>query len=152
MKISPWLVLVILSLLITACNGASDQTTPSPQPSATLSQPGVNTTQAPDVLETINAYLDAWEDEDYPVMYQLLTSISQDAITEEQFERVLDSLNGLPEPGTHEWERTVDNMRFDLENDFGLSKMVQGVRDRFKKEGRNFEEEFEEWKKKNGRE
>ena len=73
-------------------------------------------------------------------------------VSEEQFEKVLDSLKGLPEPGTHEWERTVDNMRFDLENDFGLSKMVQGVRDRFKKEGRNFEEEFEEWKKKNGRE
>ena len=68
-------------------------------------------------------------------------------ITEEQFEKVLDSLKGLPEPGTHEWERTVDNMRYDLENNFGLSKMVHGVQERFKAEGRDFDKEFEEWKK-----
>lgn len=70
-------------------------------------------------------------------------------VTEEQFEEVLDSLKGLPEPGTYEWEKTVDNMRADLDSNFALSKMVQHVQDQFKKEGRNFEEEFEVWKKNN---
>jgi hypothetical protein len=52
----------------------------------------------------------------------------------------------MPKPGTPEWEREVDIMRADLESDFALSKMVQRVRDRFKKEGRDFEKEFEKWK------
>ncbi len=88
MKKSHWLILAILILLTAACNGTSDQPTPSPQASPTLSQPGVNSTQAPDVLETIRTYLDAWENEDYPLMYSLLTSISQDAISEERFEEI----------------------------------------------------------------
>lgn len=67
-------------------------------------------------------------------------------ITEEQFQNVLDSLEALPEPGTPEWETTVDNMRQDLESDFALPKMVQHVRDQFKKDGRNFDEEFKKWK------
>jgi hypothetical protein len=67
-------------------------------------------------------------------------------VTEEQFEKVLDSLNSLPEPGTAEWEKTVDNMRADLESDFALSKMVHHVQEQFKKDGRNFNEEFEKWK------
>lgn len=68
-------------------------------------------------------------------------------VSEEKFQNVLDSIADLPEPGTAEWERTADNMRADLDSNFALSKMVQHVRDRFKKEGRDFEKEFEEWKK-----
>ena len=88
MKKSHWLILALLSLLIAACNGAPDQPTPSQQALPTLSQPGINTTQAPDVLETIRTYLAAWENEDYSLMYSLLTSISQDAISEERFEEI----------------------------------------------------------------
>jgi penicillin-binding protein 2 len=88
MNKSNWLFLAVLTFLLAACNGAATQATPSPQASPTLSQPGINTTQAPDVLETIHAYLNAWEDEDYTLMYSLLTSISQDAISEERFEEI----------------------------------------------------------------
>jgi penicillin-binding protein 2 len=40
----------------------------------------------PDVQSTSQAFLQAWKDEDYPKMYGLLTSISQDAISEADFE------------------------------------------------------------------
>jgi penicillin-binding protein 2 len=79
-------ILFLISVFLVACNG-SGQSTPTLQATATLSQPGVNTTQAPDVVDTIRAYLEAWENEDYASMYSMLTSISQDAITVEQFEQ-----------------------------------------------------------------
>jgi penicillin-binding protein 2 len=88
MKKSHWLILAILTILMAACNGATDEPTPTPQAPPTLSQPGVNTTQTPDVLETIRTYLNAWENEDYSLMYSLLTAISQDAISEERFEEI----------------------------------------------------------------
>ena len=86
MKISVWLSFILLISFLVACGGPADQPTPSPQATATLSQPGINTTQAPDVKETVRAYLDAWENEDYAAMYQLLTPFSRDAITTEEFE------------------------------------------------------------------
>ena len=42
-------------------------------------------TPIPDVKTTARAYLDAWKAEDYAGMYDLLTSISQDALSEEEF-------------------------------------------------------------------
>lgn len=92
MKFWVWLSLTLLLSFLAACNGPADQPTPSPQATPTLSQPGINTTQAPDVKETVRAYLDAWKDEDYTAMYQLLTPFSQDAITQEQFEEVYRSV------------------------------------------------------------
>jgi penicillin-binding protein 2 len=88
MKKSHWLILAILTIIMAACNGAAVEPTPSPEATPTLSQPGVNTTQTPDVLETIRTYLNAWKNEDYSLMYSLLTSISQDAISEERFEEI----------------------------------------------------------------
>lgn len=94
MKRPQWLILAILLTFLVACNGSSSQPTPSPQASPTLSQPGVNTTQAPDVTPTVRAFLDAWENEDYALMYSMLTSFSQDAISEEQFEEIYREVAG----------------------------------------------------------
>lgn len=91
MKKSIWIILLLICISLAACNGSS-QTSPTPQATPTLSQPGVNTTQAPDVVDTVRAYLDAWEDEDYASMYSMLTSISKDAITEQQFEEIYRSI------------------------------------------------------------
>ncbi len=41
----------------------------------------------PDVKLTAQAYLDAWKAEDYGSMYALLTSLSRDAISQEEFTR-----------------------------------------------------------------
>ncbi|MBE9473617.1 MAG: hypothetical protein IMY85_01905, partial [Chloroflexi bacterium] len=94
MKKSCWLIIAIFTLLLAACNGGSNQPTPTTAVSPTLSQPGINTTQAPDVKEAVRTYLDAWENEDYTLMYGMLTSISQDAISAEQFEEIYREVAG----------------------------------------------------------
>jgi hypothetical protein len=45
----------------------------------------------------------------------------------------------------------LDFMRQDLENNFALSRMIDGVRDRLESEGKDFDAEFEKWKKENGK-
>ena len=83
--------LIILSLLVVslaACSGGTSSATPTMEVTPTLSQPGINTTQAPDVNKTVRKYLDAWENEDYALMYSMLTSLSKDAVNQEQFENI----------------------------------------------------------------
>ena len=46
-------------------------------------------------------------------------------------------------------EKDIAFMREDLANDMGLSKFIQATRDRFKEAGRDFDEEFKEWKEEN---
>jgi len=46
----------------------------------------IETVNIPDVRAVGVAYLDAWKSEDYPTMYALLTSISKDAISAQEFE------------------------------------------------------------------
>ena len=79
------LILSVLIISLAACNGGANPATPTTQVLPTLSQPSINTTQSPDVNKIVRKYLDAWENEDYVQMYGMLTSISKDAITEEQF-------------------------------------------------------------------
>ena len=79
------LILSVLIISLAACNGGANPAIPTTQVLPTLSQPSINTTQSPDVNKTVRKYLDAWENEDYVQMYGMLTSISKDAITEEQF-------------------------------------------------------------------
>jgi hypothetical protein len=54
----------------------------------------------------------------------------------------------MPIPGSAEYERMVDFMRADLENDMAYSKIIKAARDRLQSEGRNFDEEFKQWKEK----
>jgi len=87
MKIFQFSILILIAILITGCN-ASDPTvesTPSSTATPTLPQPEVNTTQAPDAAAAAQAYLVAWKAEDYAAMYGMLTPVSQDAISEEDF-------------------------------------------------------------------
>ena len=53
----------------------------------------------------------------------------------------------IPEPGTDEWEHMADFMRADLENDMAYSKIIQKGREIVEADGRDFDEEFEKWKK-----
>lgn len=82
------IVLTILAVSLVACNGGTNPVTPTIAQTPTLSQPGINTTQAPDVNRTVRRYLDAWQNEDYALMYSMLTSLSRDALSEEEFEAV----------------------------------------------------------------
>lgn len=83
-----WSGLLLLALFLTGCGGAGSaaDSTPTLAVTPTLPAPVVNTTQAPDTEAAARAFLEAWENEDYSAMYSMLTKVSQDAITAEQFE------------------------------------------------------------------
>ncbi len=95
MKIPRWIVLIILivfvGVFLAACNSIAPVATETPSPAATetleptLPSPGEKTTSPPDPGQTVQAYLDAWKADDYASMYNMLTTISKDAITEEEF-------------------------------------------------------------------
>lgn len=77
---------ILAAILLAACQGNTKKATPTQQITPTLPNPAVSSTLAPDVLKTVQAYLQAWQEEDYQGMYTLLTSLSQDAISPEDFE------------------------------------------------------------------
>jgi len=53
----------------------------------------------------------------------------------------------LPEPGSKEYEDMIDFIRTDLDNNMLFSKLINNVRKSFLWQGRDFDKEFEEWKK-----
>ncbi len=81
--------LFFLVLLFTACAPLTPQPTPTNAPTMTptLGEPQIGTTPAPDPTPAARAYLDAWVREDYPSMYGMLTSLSQEAISQEKFQK-----------------------------------------------------------------
>jgi penicillin-binding protein 2 len=83
------IILTVVGLVLAACAPAAQTPTitPTDLPTPTLAEPSVQTTRPPDVLAAAQAYLDAWKQEDYAAMYNLLTPISRDAITAEEFEK-----------------------------------------------------------------
>ncbi|MFH1632487.1 MAG: penicillin-binding transpeptidase domain-containing protein [Chloroflexota bacterium] len=90
MRIYHWVILW-LCLLAVGCNSVTPSETVTPgiteTPSATfvLPTPVQKTTPVPDADDAVRAYLDAWKADDYASMYIMLTSVGQDAITEEDF-------------------------------------------------------------------
>ena len=57
----------------------------------------------------------------------------------------------MPEPGTREFENMIDFMRADLESGMQYSALEITVRKMLKLQGRDFNKEFEKWKKEKGR-
>jgi len=83
------LILFALVLMFTACTGdpaaeASEGET-TPTATATLPEPQVFRTPAPDVEGAIDSFMSAWQDEDYPAMYQVLSIEAHSAISEADF-------------------------------------------------------------------
>ena len=82
------MLLLILTLVLAACGPAATptpQVSPTPSPSPTLPAPGVRTTPAPDAEAAVRGYLEAWQRGEYEAMYSMLTAVSRDAITQEDF-------------------------------------------------------------------
>lgn len=88
MKLYRWISLLVVLFLFVSCvpgqNGGGFipgfGSTATPLPTASI-----NVTHAPDARVAMQAFLDAWKSEDYPTMYGMLTKVSQDAITQEDF-------------------------------------------------------------------
>lgn len=100
---------LLFSILILAGCGAPAEpsaTLPSsPEPTATLAEAQVQTTRVPDAQLAAKTYLDSWLAEDYESMYAMLTQLSRDAITLDDF--TARYVNVINEAALSNWEYTV---------------------------------------------
>ncbi|HSF83958.1 MAG TPA: penicillin-binding transpeptidase domain-containing protein [Anaerolineales bacterium] len=85
MRTAFWMVLILSFALISCGRSPQETVTPTASPTATLGPVEVITTSVPEARPAARRYLDAWQADDYPAMYALLTSISKDALEEEDF-------------------------------------------------------------------
>ena len=86
-----YLKMIILSFtFIFALQACANNNAPTnnagPSATPTLGQPEINTTTTPDPSLTAEAYLAAWGGQDYSKMYAMLTKLSQDSYSFEEFE------------------------------------------------------------------
>ena len=80
-KIVPLLYSILFVLALSACGQAF-----ASSPEATYQPPEVELpVNLPDAKAAARAYLDAWKREDYAGMYAMLTAVSQDAMTADEF-------------------------------------------------------------------
>ncbi len=106
------IILLVIAFVLTACgsNGGSGgiselfaTDTPIALPTA-----HVNVTPAPDARAAVGAYLDALKTGDYASMYSMLTKISQESITQDDFsKRYNDALNEMS-AGSIDYQVTAD--------------------------------------------
>lgn len=84
-----WRIAVLLVIITTGCSAATGSTPQQPaQPTTqSLPTPIIVTTRVPNPESAAKVFLDAWKAEDYPKMYSLLTPISKDAISLEDFNK-----------------------------------------------------------------
>ncbi|MCC6147366.1 MAG: hypothetical protein IT308_07345 [Anaerolineaceae bacterium] len=81
MKFKKWYLLLVITL--SACTLAGGSQTPTP--TLKLSAPQIATTSTPDIQSVAAGFLTAWQNDDYPAMYDMLTPVTRDAISLEAF-------------------------------------------------------------------
>ena len=85
---------LVLALTLAACAGAPNTPVlPVSSPEPTLPPPAMATQPPPDVDDSAAAYLQSWEDKNFEDMYKLLSPLSQDAVSLEQFMEIYVSLD-----------------------------------------------------------
>ncbi len=79
-------IIMIAVILISACNN-NTSTDAGSQATATsgLPTPQVEVTRTPDAESAAQAFLDAWSAGDYAAMYEMISGVSRDAISQEDF-------------------------------------------------------------------
>jgi penicillin-binding protein 2 len=82
-----WLVLIFMLVAVSCSYNPGSRSTPTIITTPTLGEVGISTTKVPDVKAAARAFLDAWKEDNYAGMYALLTSLSKDAITPEDFDK-----------------------------------------------------------------
>jgi len=85
---SGFVILTAFVLLVSACSPArlpSTATAPVIEATRTLRPISPTVIRPPSVEEAARSFLAAWQAEDYPAMYAMLTQVSQDALPEEKF-------------------------------------------------------------------
>lgn len=95
-KFWPWLWVALLLGWIVGCRGTESSPgtlfPPTPPPQGTLPPPQVLVTTAPEPEPTARAFFEAWTQENYQAMYQLLTQASRDAVDFEEFRQLVEHL------------------------------------------------------------
>jgi penicillin-binding protein 2 len=84
MKFLRWFNILVVLTLLSACTPGGIVAS-GPATATSLPTPQVHITSAPDVSAALNAYLDAFKAGDYNTMYGLLSKVTQDTITLEEF-------------------------------------------------------------------
>ena len=84
------LILLFLALVLAGCRAAAPQATATLPPDVSTATPVPPTetpspTPLPNVEDAVRSYLDAWREDDYDTMYAMLTPLSQDGISREDF-------------------------------------------------------------------
>ncbi len=88
--------IVILTLILTSCSGGGGGIFPTAVPTGTLPSIPVDITPAPDARAAMNTFLEGYKAENYADMYNMLSVISRETITEEDFtQRYKDALNAM---------------------------------------------------------
>lgn len=96
MKFLRWLNILALLTFISACSPGSIATILSSSTPTSLPQPIVTVDSAPDAGAALTAYLDAFKADKYNDMYGMLSKVSQDALSLEDFsKRNRDALNEM---------------------------------------------------------
>jgi penicillin-binding protein 2 len=107
MKNSRWILLILI--LTAACAPVIDAT-----PSREIQSGSIS--DAVEAQAVVEKFLSAWQTQDYPAMYASLTTLSQDAITLEEFESTYrDVASSL----------TLQTLSFDLLSAMALEKHVE---------------------------
>ncbi|MBT3338280.1 MAG: hypothetical protein HN855_03885 [Anaerolineae bacterium] len=89
-------LLVIVIILSSCSSGGVGNPFATPEPTATLRAPDVVRTPAPDARAAMTLFLEAYKVESYATMYSMLSPLSQEAITQEDFtQRYKDALNAM---------------------------------------------------------
>ena len=103
MKFLRWLNLIVIFSFLSACGGGGGGVALFPTDTP-LPTPVFNVTSAPDPNVTLQAFLDAFKADDYNTMYSLVSKVTQDTVTLEDFaRRNRDALNEMS-AGSFEYE------------------------------------------------
>ena len=95
MKFFRWLSGIVILTFLTSCGGSGNGISIFPTETP-LPQPIVTVVGAPDADAALSAYLDAFKADDYNAMYGLVSKVSQDTTTLEDFARKnRDALNEM---------------------------------------------------------
>jgi len=74
-----WVWLTLLAVALTGCGRGTGATE--------LPTPGVTSIAAPDSEQAAARFLDSWKAQDYPAMYGVLSPLTQDAVTLDDFQK-----------------------------------------------------------------
>lgn len=96
MKSLRWIHLVFIILVIAGCTSSGGPAIPGFATDTPLPPPQIGVTPAPDAQAAVTAFLEALKNDDFEIMYNLLSQASREGITLEDFsKRWNDALNAM---------------------------------------------------------